>query len=132
MEWIGETRLRVLLALGLAGNITESSDYAEEEETVLITQFIVPETPGQETDERDEDEKTEVGYRESPERVKLEIVDIVPVAPTSAAAEGAEKGRNDGAKHSTRKAKREESPAEARFNLAHKDKESAVAQETGV
>jgi hypothetical protein len=132
MEWIGETRLRVLLALGLARDNAETSDYAEEEETILVTQIIVPPTPGQEIDEQDEDDKTEVGYRESPERVKLEIIDIVPVSATFGVTEGVEKGGNGGAKHSTRKAKHEETQGELRSKHAHKDKESTVAQETGV
>lgn len=134
MEWIGETRLRILLALGLASANGDaypgSSDF--EEETIVVAQIIVPPTSGQEVDEREEDERTEVGYRESPERVKLEIIDIVPASSTMHGTEGVEAGTDHGSKHTTRKAKREESPAEARYNLAHKDRESTVAQETGV
>lgn len=129
----------MLLALGLASPDQDSysgtPEFEEEEETVIITQIVVPPTMGRETDEQDEDEMTEVGYRESPERVKLDIIDVVPMSSSLDRPEDAHKGHKHGSKagnHAAHKAKREESPAEARFNLAHKDKETTVAQETGL
>ena len=139
VEWIGETRLRVLLTLGLASPDQDSysgtPEFEEEEETVIITQIVVPPALGQEMDEQDEDERTEVGYRESPERFKLDIIDVVPVSSSLDRPEDVSKGHKHGSKagnHPAHKAKREESPAEARFNLAHKDKETTLAQETGL
>ncbi|GHJ84696.1 hypothetical protein NliqN6_1098 [Naganishia liquefaciens] len=143
MEWIGEMRLRVLLAFGLASSnedaFFETPEIAEEEETVIITQIAVPPTAESETDVRDEDKKTELEDRESSERVKLEIIDFVPVTTALDQKEELKTGHKHSSKAATQsphkaipKAKREESPAEARSNLAHKDKETTVAQEAGL
>ena len=143
MEWIGEMRLRVLLAFGLASSnedaFFETPEIAEEEETVIITQIDVPPTAESETDVRDEDKKTELEDRESSERVKLEIIDFVPVTTALDQKEELKTGHKYSSKAATQsphkaipKAKREESPAEARSNLAHKDKETTVAQEAGL
>lgn len=134
MDWIKETRLRVLLTLGLGGNFdTSDAEDEAEPEAILVTRVVVPSTIP-EDDERDEDDQTEVGYRESPGGVKLEVLEIISGEPLSAvgivpgAAEDEVKPKpfghqGEGPKHEFRHA-----PA----HHAHKDEETAMAGEAGV
>lgn len=140
MDWIEETRLRLLLTMGLAGGEADAySDSSEfetetEAETVVVTQMIVPSTSAAGHDERDEADKTEVGYRESPERVKLEVIEIHSGEPISAAS--GLPGQVDVASHSKTHAHHGESGRHGHrhtpSHLAHKDEEAIVAEEAGL
>lgn len=135
MDWVKETRLRVLLTFGLGGNFDTDVEDEVEPETILVTRVVVPATIP-EDDEREEDDKTEVGYRESPERVKLEVIEILSGDPISAVGIVPGEGSQDvkpeprlfahqgeGEKHRSR---------HAPPHHTHKDEETVVAEEAGV
>jgi hypothetical protein len=135
MDWLEETRLRVLLTFGLGGSFDANAEDEVESETVLVTRVVVP-TTIPEDDEHDEDDKTEVGYRESPERVKLEVIEIISGDPISAVgiipveASEAVKPEPHSFAHEA-----EGKPHRSRHappHHTHKDEETIVAEEAGV
>lgn len=131
-----ETRLRVLLTLGL-GEKFETSDAEDrvEPETILLTRIVVPSTIP-EDDEREEDDKTEVGYRESPERVKLEVIEIVSAEPLSAVGIVPKAGDEDVKPESQSFGSQGEGLTQGTQHTlshrGHKDEETALAEEAGV
>ncbi|KAI5454262.1 hypothetical protein NCC49_004322 [Naganishia albida] len=136
LDWMEETRLRVLLTLGL-GEKFETSDAKDkvEPETILLTRIVVPSTIP-EDDEREEDDKTEVGYRESPERVKLEVIEIVSAEPLSAVGIVPKAGDEDVKPESQSFGSQGEGLTQGTQHTlshrGHKDEETAVAEEAGV